>query len=64
MRTDSYDIDLLHGVREISKVLGPTERQTYHLIRDGRVPAFKLGGTLCSRRSVLHGWLEQQLPQR
>ncbi len=64
MRPDSYDIDLLHGVREISKVLGLTERQTYHLIRDGRVPVFKLGGTLCSRRSVLHGWLEQQLPQR
>ncbi len=62
MRTNIYDIDLLHGVRAISEVLGLTERQTYHLIRDGRVPVFKLGGTVCSRRSVLRGWLEQQLP--
>ncbi len=64
MEMNAYDVDLLHGVRAIGEVLGLTERQTYHLIRDGRVPAFKLGGTLCSRRSVLHGWLEQQLPQR
>ena len=57
-----HDLDLLYGVRSIGEALGLTEEQADHLIRAGRIPAFKLGGRVCSRRSVLHGWLEEQLP--
>ena len=56
------DLDLLYGVRAIGKALGLTEEQTDHLIRAGRVPAFKLGGRVCSRRAVLVSWLEEHMP--
>ena len=62
MITNTYNVDLLYGVRAIGEVLGLTEKQADHLIRDGRIPTFKLGGRVCSRRSVLNGWLDQKLP--
>ena len=54
--------DLLYGVRAIGEVLGLTEDQTDHLIRAGRIPAFKLGKRWCSRRSRLVEWLDEQMP--
>ena len=58
----TQDPDLLYGIRAIGEVLGLSEYQTDHLIRAGRIPTFRLGHRWCSRRSVLIGWLEQQLP--
>ena len=60
----TQDPDLLYGIRAIGKVLGLSQYQTDHLIRAGRIPTFRLGSRWCSRRSVLKGWLEQQLPSR
>ncbi len=54
--------DLLSGVRAIGEALGLTEDQADHLIRAGRIPTFRLGKRLCSRRSVLNGWLDAQMP--
>jgi excisionase family DNA binding protein len=45
--------DLLNGVEEIAEFLGRTPRETYHLLSNGRLPAFKLGAGWNARRSTL-----------
>ncbi len=50
----SDQIDLIRGVKGISRVLGMTERQTYHLLENGHLRgAFKLGRAWCARPSTL-----------
>jgi hypothetical protein len=45
--------DLLPGTRKIAKFIGKTERQTYHLLEAGRIPAFKIGKIWHGRKSTL-----------
>lgn len=49
----SLGTDLIWGVRAISLEINRTERQTFHLLETGRLPAKKVGGRWCSRRTVL-----------
>ena len=35
--------DLMGGVPAIAAFLGLSERQTYHLLEKGKLPAFKIG---------------------
>lgn len=51
--------DLLRGASEIAHELGENERRIHHLIRTRRIPFFKLGGKLYSRRSVLRKFIKQ-----
>jgi excisionase family DNA binding protein len=47
-------IDLVRGVKAIAKLLGMSERQTYHLLESGHLPgAFKLGRAWCVRKKTL-----------
>lgn len=52
--------DLLMGASAIAAHLGITRRQTYRLVYDDLIPAFKLGGTVAARKSSLNTWLERQ----
>jgi len=52
--------DLLFGAGSIAAALGMTRRQVYHSITAGHLPSFKIGGTVCSRRSTLRSWLDRQ----
>jgi len=45
--------EILHGARAIADVLGITEKAVYHLIERGRIPHYRLGRTICARRSHL-----------
>jgi hypothetical protein len=57
--------DFLYGTRAIGEFLGIRERQAEHLIFSGRLPAFKVGKTVCARRSTLAAAfeaLEQSCP--
>lgn len=54
--------DLLYGRRAIAEYIGLSEGQTQGLLQGGHLPAFKLGGRVCSRRSVLDRWLNDRLP--
>lgn len=56
------DLDLLYGVRAIAEALGLRVNQTDHLCRAGRIPTFRIGGRICSRRSWLGEWLDEQTP--
>lgn len=51
-RTEA-ETDLLHGVEAIADHLRMTRPQVYHLHARGELPTFKLGRTVCARRSTL-----------
>ena len=46
-------IDLLWEVTEIAKAIGRTERQTFHLLQSGELPAKKVGGRWVAERGQL-----------
>jgi excisionase family DNA binding protein len=43
--------DLLYGAAAIADFLGLTNKAVYHLLAAGRLPHFKVGRTVCARRS-------------
>ena len=45
--------DLVWGVGALSKEIGRTERQTFYLLENGRLPARKVGGRWCASRAGL-----------
>jgi hypothetical protein len=46
--------DLVWGARDIARVLGRSERSTFHLLESGHLPARRVGGRWCaSRRKLL-----------
>ena len=51
--------DLLYGIEDIAKFLGVTKRAAYHLVERKRIPFFKIGRTLCARRSSLLSAMER-----
>jgi hypothetical protein len=55
--------DLLRGADKIAEFLfgNPAERRkVYHLFEKSRLPGFRLGSTLCARKSRLLAWIEEQ----
>jgi hypothetical protein len=61
----SYDLadDLLEGADEIAKFGGWSRRQVYHLAQTRRLPVFRLGSTLCARKTRIVAWIENQETQ-
>lgn len=51
--------DLVFGAAAIAKATGLTRRRVYHLTEQGHMPTFRLGATLCARRSTLRRWFEE-----
>ena len=45
--------DLLYGVPRIAAFLGIGVKATYHLVERNRIPTFRMGKTVCARRSTL-----------
>ena len=59
----SLSDDLLRGADTIAEFMfgdRRKRRQVYHLAQTGQLPVFKLGATLCARRSTLVAWIEAQ----
>lgn len=52
--------ELLYGLNQIGGHLGLSVRQAKHLHDESRLPTFKIGRTVCARRSDLDSWLEAQ----
>ena len=50
--------DLLYGAAAIADYLGIKRRSAEHLIETKRIPFFKVGKTVCARRSKLLAALE------
>ena len=45
--------DLLRGMPAISAHLGISERAGYHLAEKDQIPVFRMGATICARKSEL-----------
>jgi hypothetical protein len=55
--------DLLKGADEIAAFIfgSRTKRRcVYHLVAHSRLPIFRLGDLICSRRSTLLAWITEQ----
>ena len=55
--------DLLLGAGAIAEFMfgdNRKRRQVYHLAQTNKLPVFKLGATICARRSTLVAWIEAQ----
>jgi hypothetical protein len=55
--------DVLRGADEIAEFLlgSPRERmKIYNLIRGQNLPVFRLGSSICARRTALIRWIEAQ----
>jgi hypothetical protein len=60
---DALNTDLLQGAADIAEFLfgSPGERRRiYHLAERSRLPVFRIGVTLCARKSALVAWIEAQ----
>lgn len=51
--------DLLYGVPSIAEFLGIRLRQAKHRVEKGDIPTFRIGETICARRSSLTAWLAE-----
>jgi hypothetical protein len=53
----SEEIDpTVWGTRAISEIIDRTERQTFYLLEQGLLPAKKVGGQWCGKRSKLRAF--------
>lgn len=52
--------DILRGAQAIGEFLGFNRRSIYHEVAAGRLPHFKMGDTICARRSTLTNWIAEQ----
>lgn len=59
MPNDNEPLDLVWGVKEISKMIGRTDRQTFHLLSAGQLPAKKVGERWVAKRDALTRFFEE-----
>jgi len=55
--------DFLKGGPDIAAWLGVKKGRVWALVRDGKIPVFKLGGKIHARKSTLLKWIEMQEEQ-
>ena len=51
--------DLLYGASAIARYLGVKPRAAYHLIETRKIPFFRIGKVVCSRRTSLAAKLDE-----
>ena len=47
-------------VKEVAEYLKITEKTTYRLTAEGKIPGFKVGGAWRFRRTEIETWIENQ----
>ena len=52
--------DILRGAAAIAAHLGFDRRVVYHLVARGSIPTFRLGETVCARKSTINAWIAAQ----
>ena len=51
--TENQKADLLYGAGRIAEFLGLTPDAVYHLAAQKRIPTFRIGRTICARRTTI-----------
>ncbi|GAB4069563.1 helix-turn-helix domain-containing protein [Ancylobacter sonchi] len=54
------DGDVLYGASAIADFLGVSPNTIYYRVQSGSLPTFRLGSSICARRSTLRAWMEEQ----
>lgn len=57
---DNLSADLLRGADAIAVYLGFPRRTIYHAVAKGHLPSFRMGDTVCARKSTLTSWISEQ----
>lgn len=52
--------DLLRGAEAIGGWLGISEKWVRELATNGRLPVFRIGNTICARKSTMYSWIAEQ----
>lgn len=52
--------DLLRGAERIGTWLGISEKWVRDLASHGRLPVFRIGNTICARKSTMYSWIAEQ----
>lgn len=52
--------DILHGADAIAVYLGIERRAVYHAVAKGYLPSFRIGETVCARKTTLVKWIVAQ----
>lgn len=52
--------DMLRGADAIADFIGMPRRAIYHAISKGSLPHFRIGETVCARKSTLLSWIGEQ----
>lgn len=52
-QTEDGGMDLIWEVSEIARLIGRTDRQTFHMLSTGQLPARKVGGRWVAERGQL-----------
>lgn len=52
--------DLIFGADAIAAFLGMDRRQVYHAHQMEHLPIFRIGSTLCARKSTLSNWIAER----
>ena len=52
--------DILRGAAAIADFLGFERRAVYHACSKGSLPTFRIGETVCARKSTLLAWILAQ----
>lgn len=52
--------DVLYGLKAIAEHLRLTPNQAKHRVAQGLLPTFKMGGTVCARRSSIDAALAER----
>src|SRR5665811_510543 len=50
----------LRDIRWVARLLSLSERSVYQMVRDGRLPALRVGGRWRFRPADIEGWLSSQ----
>jgi hypothetical protein len=53
LATEPLRDDLIWGIRGIAEEIGKSERQAFHLVDTGQIPAAKVGGRIVASRARL-----------
>lgn len=57
MKDEAEALDLLWGAEEIAEFIKRSRMATYHLLKNGRLPARKVGENWCASREALRKFL-------
>lgn len=57
---DNLAADILEGAAAIAEWTGFKRRAVYHAVSNGHMPHFRMGETVCARKSTLLAWIAKQ----